>query len=84
MLLPDLAERGLRWQLFANAGSLVGGDVSPRGALRRLIGDTRVSVGVGLVYAPPGFARIELNHSWVARKLPGDVERRLQVGFSVG
>ena len=85
VLLPDLAEKGLRWQLFANAGSLVDGHgASGLGTIRRLLADTRASVGIGLVWAPPGFARIELNHTWVARKLDGDLDRRIQVGLSIG
>mmetsp|Transcript_11945 Transcript_11945/g.20313 ORF Transcript_11945/g.20313 Transcript_11945/m.20313 type:complete len:458 (+) Transcript_11945:92-1465(+) len=73
-----LAAYGLRAQAFVNAGTLeTWGTPLPAMARR-----ARVSAGVGLVL-PTVFGRIEIDYSWILKKLQNDKTRNFQIGIGI-
>ncbi|KAK1948267.1 SAM50-like protein SPAC17C9.06 [Phytophthora citrophthora] len=66
--LPLFAALGLRGQLFANAGNLTTWDriLDEKKWMKNLADDTRVSVGMGLVWGTR-IGRLEANYSWILK-----------------
>jgi outer membrane protein assembly factor BamA len=67
-ILSWLQALGLRGQFFANAGNLTTWDrlLDEKKWMKNLADDTRVSVGMGLVWGTR-IGRLEANYSWILK-----------------
>ena len=54
----------------------------PSGSWTEVAAKARVAAGVGLVYAPAHFARVELNYAWILKSEACDQIKRLQFGIA--
>ncbi|KUF97168.1 hypothetical protein AM588_10011007 [Phytophthora nicotianae] len=79
-----VAALGLRGQLFANAGNLTTWDrlLDEKKWMKNLADDTRVSVGVGLVWGTR-IGRLEANYSWILKAHDHDNIKRAQLGLGM-
>ncbi|KAE8910378.1 hypothetical protein PF005_g9170 [Phytophthora fragariae] len=82
--LPLFAALGLRGQLFANAGNLTTWDrlLDEKKWMKNLTDDTRVSVGLGLVWGTR-IGRLEANYSWILKAHDHDNIKRAQLGLGM-
>lgn len=82
--LPLFAALGLRGQFFANAGNLTTWDrvLDEKKWMKNLVDDTRVSVGLGLVWGTR-IGRLEANYSWILKSLGHDNLKRAQLGLGL-
>eukprot|EP00644_Phytophthora_capsici_P002270 jgi/Phyca11/548091/estExt2_Genewise1Plus.C_PHYCAscaffold_270310 len=82
--LPLFAALGLRGQLFANAGNLTTWDriLDEKKWMKNLADDTRVSVGMGLVWGTR-IGRLEANYSWILKAHDHDNIKPAQFGLGM-
>ncbi|CAI5711991.1 unnamed protein product [Hyaloperonospora brassicae] len=82
--LPLFAALGLRGQVFANVGNLTTWDrlLDEKKWMKNLVDDTRVSVGLGLVWGTR-IGRIEANYSWILKAHDHDNIKRAQLGLGM-
>ncbi|KAJ0403610.1 hypothetical protein ATCC90586_008763 [Pythium insidiosum] len=81
---PLLAMLGMRGHIFANAGNLTTWSrlLNEKKWMKHLVDDTRVSVGVGIVWGT-SIGRIEANYSWVLKSHQHDNVKRSQIGLGM-
>uniref|UniRef100_K3W6Z5 POTRA domain-containing protein n=1 Tax=Globisporangium ultimum (strain ATCC 200006 / CBS 805.95 / DAOM BR144) TaxID=431595 RepID=K3W6Z5_GLOUD len=82
--MPLLAMLGIRGQFFANAGNLTtwGRLLDEKKWMKNLADDTRVSVGMGLVWGTR-IGRLEANYSWILKSHAHDNIKRAQLGLGM-